>query len=74
MVFGPFYLLSVAEHLTIFLTRTRGPFWSTPPAPILFAAVVVGTQAIATFIAVYGVFMAPTGWLWGAFVWGYALC
>ncbi len=27
--------LSVAGHLTIFLTRTRGPFWSIPPARIL---------------------------------------
>ena len=26
--------LSVAGHLTIFLTRTRGPFWSIPPARI----------------------------------------
>ena len=25
--------LSVAGHLTIFVTRTRGPFWSTRPAP-----------------------------------------
>ena len=30
-----FLKLSVAGHLTIFLTRTRGPFWSTRPAPIL---------------------------------------
>ena len=35
--------LSVAGHLTIFLTRTRGPFWSTRPAPILWIAV-LGTQ------------------------------
>lgn len=27
--------LSVAGHLTIFVTRTRGPFWSTRPAPLL---------------------------------------
>jgi H+-transporting ATPase len=27
--------LSVAGHLTIFLTRTRGPFWSIRPAQIL---------------------------------------
>ena len=27
--------LSVAGHLTIFLTRTRGPFWSIRPARIL---------------------------------------
>jgi H+-transporting ATPase len=64
--------LSVAGHLTIFVTRTRGPFWSTRPAPILFWAV-VGTQVLATFIAVYGLFMTPIGWYWAAFVWGYAL-
>ena len=29
--------LSVAGHLTIFLTRTRGPFWSIRPAKILLA-------------------------------------
>ena len=64
--------LSVAGHLTIFLTRTRGPFWSIRPAKILWIAV-LGTQAIATLIAVYGVFMTPIGWGWAAFVWGYAL-
>lgn len=64
--------LSVAGHLTVFVTRTRGPFWSTRPAPILFWAV-VGTQILATFIAVYGVFMAPIGWYWALLVWGYAL-
>ena len=35
--------LSVAGHLTIFLTRTRGPFWSIRPARILWVAV-LGTQ------------------------------
>jgi H+-transporting ATPase len=64
--------LSVAGHLTIFLTRTRGPFWSVRPARILLAAV-FGTQFIATLIAVYGVFMTPLGWGWALFVWAYAL-
>jgi H+-transporting ATPase len=64
--------LSVAGHLTIFLTRTRGPFWSIKPAKILWIAV-LGTQIIATLIAVYGLFMTPLGWRWAAFVWGYAL-
>ena len=64
--------LSVAGHLTIFLTRTRGPFWSIRPAPILLLAV-FGTQAVATLIAVYGLFMTPLGWGWALFVWGYAL-
>jgi H+-transporting ATPase len=64
--------LSVAGHLTIFLTRTRGPFWSIRPARILWIAV-LGTQILATLIAVYGVFMTPLGWRWAMFVWGYAL-
>jgi H+-transporting ATPase len=64
--------LSVAGHLTIFLTRTRGPFWSIRPAKILWGAV-LGTQIVATLIAVYGLFMTPLGWGWAGFVWGYAL-
>jgi H+-transporting ATPase len=64
--------LSVAGHLTIFLTRTRGPFWSIRPAKILWMAV-LGTQIIATLIAVYGLFMTPLSWGWAGFVWGYAL-
>jgi H+-transporting ATPase len=64
--------LSVAGHSTIFLTRTRKAFWSIRPAPILLLAV-LGTQTLATLIAVYGVFMPPLGWHWALFVWGYAL-
>jgi len=64
--------LSVAGHLTIFLARTRRPFWSIRPARILLMAV-VGTQIFATLIAVYGVFMTPLGWGYAAVVWGYAL-
>ena len=64
--------LSVAGHLTIFLTRTRGAFWSIRPAKILLIAV-FGTQIVATLIAVYGLFMTPLGWGWAGFVWGYAL-
>jgi H+-transporting ATPase len=64
--------LSVAGHLTIFLTRTRGPFWSIRPARILWMAV-LGTQTLATLIAVYGFFMTPLGWKWAGFVWVYAI-
>ncbi|MGC2636125.1 MAG: plasma-membrane proton-efflux P-type ATPase [Acidobacteriaceae bacterium] len=67
-----YLLLSVAGHLTIFLTRTRGPLWSIRPARILWMAV-LGTQAIATLIAVYGLFMAPLGWKLAGLVWAYAL-
>ena len=67
-----YLMLSVAGHLTIFQARTRGPFWSIPPAPLLWVAV-VGTQILATLIAVYGLFMPALGWGWALFVWGYAL-
>jgi H+-transporting ATPase len=67
-----YLMLSVAGHLTIFLTRTRGPFWSIRPAPFLWIAV-LGTQILATLIAVYGLFMTPLGWNWALFVWGYAI-
>jgi H+-transporting ATPase len=64
--------LSVAGHLTIFVTRTRGPFWSIRPARILLIAV-IGTQLTATLFAVYGILMSPMGWQLAALVWGYAL-
>jgi H+-transporting ATPase len=67
-----YLMLSVAGHLTIFLSRTRGPFWSIRPAKILLIAV-FGTQTLATLIAVYGLFMTPLGWKWAGFVWAYAL-
>jgi H+-transporting ATPase len=64
--------LSVAGHFKIFITRTRGPFWSIRPARILLVAV-FGTQIVATLVAVYGLFMPPIGWSWALMVWGYSL-
>ena len=63
---------SVAGHLTVFVARTKGPFWSVKPAWILLLAV-IGTQIVATLIAVYGLFMPPLGWAYAGIVWGYAL-
>ena len=67
-----YLLLSVAGHLTIFQTRTRGPWWSIRPARILLLAV-VGTQAAATLICLFGFLVTPLWWGWAALVWGYAL-
>ncbi|ORB74167.1 plasma-membrane proton-efflux P-type ATPase [Mycobacterium scrofulaceum] len=65
--------LSVAGQLTIFLTRSRGPFWSRPaPAPLLLGAVITA-QSAATLISVYGVAMTPLGWRWAGLVWGYSV-
>lgn len=59
-------------QLTIFLTRTRGPFWSIRPANVLLVAT-TGAQTVATLVSVYGVLMTPIGWGWALAVWGYAL-
>ena len=64
--------LSVAGHMTVFVTRTRGPFWSIRPAKALLVAV-ISTQIVATLVAVYGLFMTPIGWEPALLVWGYAL-
>ncbi len=64
--------LSAAGQLTIFITRTRGPFWSMRPGRLLLSAVVCA-QMIATVFAVYGILMPPIGWGWALAVWGYAL-
>ena len=64
--------LSVAGHLTIFLTRTRGAFWSIRPARILWMAV-LGTQVVATCVAIFGLgLVTPLAWYWALMVWIYA--
>ncbi|MFB3926330.1 MAG: hypothetical protein ACE14T_09785 [Syntrophales bacterium] len=67
-----FLKLAVAGHLTIFVTRTRGPFWSNWPAPVLLWSAIV-TKVLATLAAVYGWLMVPIGWKWTLVIWGYAL-
>ena len=65
-----YLMLSVAGHLTIFQTRTRGPWWSIRPAWILLLAV-VGTQTLATLICIFGILVTPLWWGWAVLVWGY---
>jgi H+-transporting ATPase len=64
--------LAVAGHLTLFVARTKGPFWSIRPGRSLFAAIVL-TKVVATIITVYGILMPAIGWNLAALVWGYAL-
>jgi H+-transporting ATPase len=67
-----YLMLSVAGSLTIYLTRTRGPFWSIRPARKLIIAV-TGAEIIATVISVAGIFVTPLAWEYAVLVWGYAL-
>ena len=67
-----FLKLAIAGHLTIFVARNRGPFWSPPPGKLLFWSAVI-TKLLATLVVVYGIYVSPIGWKLTGFVWLYAL-
>ncbi len=67
-----FLKLAVAGHLTIFITRTHGHFWSIKPSRALFWSAII-TKLLATLLVVYGWWVSPIGWKLAIFVWGYAL-
>jgi H+-transporting ATPase len=67
-----FLRLVVAGHLTMFVTRNSGHFWSVPPSGIFFWSVIL-TDLFATLLVVYGVLLTPIGWKLAALVWAYSL-
>jgi H+-transporting ATPase len=68
-----FLKLVVAGHLTLFVARSRRPFWARPhPAPILLMAV-LGTQTVAALIVGFGWFVTAIPWSWVGIVWLYCL-
>ncbi|KAI9318399.1 plasma-membrane proton-efflux P-type ATPase [Dichotomocladium elegans] len=61
--------ISSAPHFVIFSTRVPGFWWENMPHWIFFVCV-IGTQILALFFSVYGVFgeehgVAPCGYAWG---------
>ena len=65
--------LSVAGHMTIFVTRTRGPLWSHRPAGSFWSRS-WEPRFIATLVAVYGAWIiTPLGWPLTGLVWAYAV-
>jgi len=69
-----FLKLTVAGHMTIYLTRTEEDnFWKRPfPSKSLFYTC-ESTQIVATIFAATGIFMAPLGWGLTGFIWVFAL-
>ncbi|MFX1364011.1 MAG: plasma-membrane proton-efflux P-type ATPase [Promethearchaeota archaeon] len=68
-----FLKLTVAGHMTIYLTRTdEDNFWKRPfPSKILLIAC-ESTQVVATIFAAVGIFMSPIGWALAGFIWVFA--
>jgi H+-transporting ATPase len=69
--------VSSAPHFVIFSTRVPGYCWQNLPSWI-FSACIIGTQIVALFFSVYGVFgegeeVAPIGYAWGFSVLGISL-
>jgi H+-transporting ATPase len=68
-----FLKLLVAGHLTIYITRSAGTFWSRPWPNWRLVVATETTQVIGTLAAVYGWGMTPLGWKYALAVWVYAL-
>jgi H+-transporting ATPase len=69
-----FLKMAVAGHLTLFVTRTKGPFYSRPfPSPVLFWSA-VATKVLATALVIFGLgLVTPIPWQQAVLIWGYAL-
>ncbi|GAA5795832.1 hypothetical protein HPULCUR_001194 [Helicostylum pulchrum] len=69
--------ISSAPHFVIFSTRVPG-YWYTNMPNWLFTVCIIGTQIVALFFSVYGIFgeeegVAPCGYPWGLAVLGISL-
>lgn len=68
-----FLKLLVSGHMTIYLTRNKGPIWERPLPSWKLVVPCEATQLLGTLAVVYGWFMAPTPWRLALLVWAYAL-
>lgn len=68
-----FLKLLVSGHMTIYLTRNKGPVWERPWPSWKLVVPCEATQLVGTLVVVYGGLVAPTGWPLAIMVWGYTL-
>ncbi len=67
-----FLKMAVAGHLTIFVTRTKGPFWSVKPGFWLLTLAII-TKVIATIVAILGLGLVyPLSPFFAGIIWAYA--
>lgn len=69
-----FLKMAVAGHLTLFVSRTRGPYWRKPwPAPVMLWSAGI-TKLAATLLCVWGFgLVSPISWGEIALIWGYSI-
>ncbi len=69
-----FLKLAIAGHLTLFVARSRGPFYARPwPAPAMIWSA-IATKLLATLLVGLGLGLVTTiAWSQIAFVWAYCI-
>jgi len=69
-----FLKLAIAGHLTLFVARSRGPFWARPwPAPIMLWTAIV-TKVLANLLVAFGLgLVTPITCAQIGFVWVYCI-
>ncbi len=69
-----FLKLAVAGHLTLFVARTKRPFFTRPfPSAMVFWSAVV-TKILATLLVAFGLgLVAPIPWWSIGLIWGYCI-
>ena len=60
-------MIAISAHTKVYLAKDATDMRRS------FRGLILLTEAVATLIAVFGIFMTPLGWGWALFVWGYAL-
>ena len=66
-----FLQLVIGGHLMLFVTRTKGPFWTPPfPGAALFWAI-VATQVVAALLCAFGILVPALPWWLIGVVWAY---
>ena len=68
-----FLKLLVSGHMTIYLTRNKGPVWERPWPSWKLVVPAEATQLAGTLVVVYGWLMAPAGWPYALLIWAYTL-
>ncbi|MGD2168751.1 MAG: plasma-membrane proton-efflux P-type ATPase [Chlamydiota bacterium] len=68
-----FLKLSVAGHQTLFLARSKKPFFFRPFPSLILLSAILTTQLIAALLVGIGIFMTPIPWAYIGLIWGYTI-
>ncbi len=68
-----FLKLSVAGHQTLFIARTKKPFFFRPFPSLILLMAILTTQLIAALLVGIGIFMTAIPWVYIGLIWGYTI-